>query len=62
MDHPIFTHERCICSPHVLGLTPGAMERIYRSMATDLAAVLAGKRPRFKGRTIGIIGFGVIGR
>ena len=31
-------------------------------MATDLAAVLAGERPRFKGRTIGIIGFGVIGR
>ena len=47
LDHPIFTHERCICSPHVLGLTPGAMQRIYESMATDMAAVLAGKRPRF---------------
>ena len=47
LDHPIFTHERCICSPHVLGLTPAAMERIYESMATDMAAVLAGKRPRF---------------
>ena len=47
LDHPIFTHERCICSPHVLGLTPGAMERIYESMATDMAAVLAVERPRF---------------
>ena len=47
LDHPIFTHERCICSPHVLGLTPGAMERTYRSMAADMAAVLAGERPRF---------------
>lgn len=46
LSHPIFRHERCICSPHVLGLTPGAMQRIYESMATDMAAVLAGKRPR----------------
>lgn len=31
----------------MLGLTPGAMQRIYESMATDMAAVLAGKRPRY---------------
>ena len=47
LGHPIFRHERCICSPHVLGLTPGAMQRIYVSMAQDMAAVLAGKRPRY---------------
>ena len=47
LGHPIFRHQRCICSPHVLGLTPGAMHRIYVSMATDMAAVLAGKRPRY---------------
>lgn len=47
LGHPIFRHERCICSPHVLGLTPGAMHRIYVSMANDMAAVLAGKRPRY---------------
>ena len=47
LDHPIFRHERCICSPHVLGLTPGAMQRIYVSMAQDMAAVLAGRRPRY---------------
>ena len=46
LGHPIFRHERCICSPHVLGLTPGAMQRIYVSMAQDMAAVLAGRRPR----------------
>ena len=47
LGHPIFRHERCICSPHVLGLTPGAMQRIYVSMAQDMAAVLAGRRPRY---------------
>ena len=47
LGHPIFRHERCICSPHVLGLTPGAMQRIYVSMAQDMVAVLAGKRPRY---------------
>ena len=47
LAHPIFRHERCICSPHVLGLTPGAMQRIYVSMAQDMAAVLAGRRPRY---------------
>ena len=47
LGHPIFRHERCICSPHVLGLTPGAMQRIYVSMAQDMAAVLAGTRPRY---------------
>ena len=47
LGHPIFRHERCICSPHVLGLTPGAMQRIYVSMAKDMAAVLAGRRPRY---------------
>ena len=46
LGHPIFRHQRCICSPHVLGLTPGAMHRIYVSMATDMAAVLSGNRPR----------------
>ena len=46
LDHPIFRHERCICSPHVLGLTPGAMHRIYTSMTADMAAVLSGTRPR----------------
>ena len=47
LGHPIFRHERCICSPHVLGLTPGAMQRIYVSMAQDMAAVLGGRRPRY---------------
>ena len=46
LSHPIFRHERCICSPHVLGLTPGAMHRIYTSMTADMAAVLSGKHPR----------------
>ena len=46
LGHPIFRHQRCICSPHVLGLTPGAMRRIYTSMAADMAAVLSGHHPR----------------
>ena len=47
LSHPIFRHERCICSPHVLGLTPGAMHRIYTSMTADMAAVLSNKHPRY---------------
>jgi D-3-phosphoglycerate dehydrogenase len=45
--HPIFQLENCITAPHALGMTDGAMTRIFSSMAEDMAAVLAGKRPRY---------------
>lgn len=47
VSHPIFRHPGCLTSPHVLGTTHGAMSRIFRTMAEDMAAVLKGSRPRF---------------
>ena len=47
INHPIFKHPNCLTSPHSLGLTPGAMTRIFTSMAKDMAAVLKGERPQF---------------
>lgn len=47
LSHPIFKHPNCLTSPHALGMTRGAMARIFRSMAEDMAAVLSGGKPRF---------------
>ena len=41
-SHPLFQHPRCLTAPHALALTPGAMNRIYETMASDMAAVLSG--------------------
>ena len=47
VSHPIFQLPNCLTSPHSLGMTEGAMSRIFQSMAEDMAAVLKGSRPRF---------------
>lgn len=47
VSHPIFQLPNCITAPHALGMTPDAMLRIFKSMASDMAAVLKGNRPRF---------------
>jgi phosphoglycerate dehydrogenase-like enzyme len=46
-SHRIFHDPRCICAPHVVGVTALAMDRIYRSMAYDMVAVLKGVRPTY---------------
>lgn len=45
--HRIFRDRRLVCAPHLLGVSKLAMERIYRSMASDMVAVLRGKKPKF---------------
>jgi phosphoglycerate dehydrogenase-like enzyme len=45
VGHPIFRLPNLLTSPHALGMTPGAMARIYRAMAGGVAAVLSGGRP-----------------
>jgi len=45
--HPIFAMPNVIVSPHALGMTAGAMRDIFASMASDMAAVLDGRTPRF---------------
>ena len=47
LNHPIFGHERCVCSPHVIGLTPAAMNNIYSSMTEDMVKILTNKLPKF---------------
>jgi phosphoglycerate dehydrogenase-like enzyme len=46
-SHPIFRHPNCLASPHSLALTDGAMNRIYKTMAEGMAAVLTGRKPEF---------------
>jgi len=45
--HPIFAEPNVIVSPHALGMTVGTMRDIFASMASDMAAVLDGRKPRF---------------
>ena len=44
-SHRIFKDPRCLFSPHLLGISTLAMSRMYKSMATDMVAVLKGERP-----------------
>ena len=46
VTHPIFQMDNCLTAPHALGMTRGAMARIFRLMAADMAAVLSGQRAR----------------
>jgi D-3-phosphoglycerate dehydrogenase / 2-oxoglutarate reductase len=47
VSHPLFKHENCITAPHAMATTVGAMTRIFRSMADDMAAILEGRKPQF---------------
>lgn len=44
-SHPLFRHPRVLLSPHALGLSRRAKERIFRDVAEGIAAVLRGERP-----------------
>ena len=46
VSHAIFQRQNCLTAPHALGMTRGAMARVFRLMAEDMAAVLSGQRPR----------------
>jgi len=46
-SHRIFKDPRCLCAPHVLGVSLLGMERIYRTMATGMVDVFEGRRPEF---------------
>ncbi len=45
-SHRLFTHPRCVFTPHLVGVSKLAMERLYRSMASDMVAVIQGARPK----------------
>ena len=46
-SHRLFRDPRCSFSPHTVGTSEVAMERIYRSMATSMVNVLTGTAPEF---------------
>lgn len=46
VSHRVFQDNRCLCAPHLVGVSTVAMDRIYRSMANDMVAILEGNRPR----------------
>ena len=45
VSHPLFRHPRVLLSPHALGLSRGAKERIFREVAEGIVSVLRGGRP-----------------
>ncbi len=45
VSHRIFEDPRCLFAPHLVGVSSLAMSRMYKSMATDMVAVLKGERP-----------------
>ncbi len=47
VTHPLFQMPNCLTSPHAMATTAGAMTRIFKSMADDMAAILGGAAPRF---------------
>ena len=47
VNHPIFKLENCLTSPHAICMSKGAMDRSFKMMAEDMAAVLEGRKPRF---------------
>ena len=46
-DHPLFSLENVIVSPHMAAHTEEAMIRMATTLATDITLVLQGKRPHF---------------
>jgi D-3-phosphoglycerate dehydrogenase len=47
VSHPIFSHPNCLVAPHSMALTQSAMTMVFKSMATDMAAILSGKAPKY---------------
>ncbi len=46
-SHPLFSNANCLTSPHAIATTQGAMTRIFKSMADDMAAILHGQPPQY---------------
>ena len=44
-SHPIFSHSRVLCTPHVLGLSAAATKKIFTMMSEGMATVLKGGTP-----------------
>ena len=47
VSHRIFSDPRCLCAPHLVGVSELAMERICLTMARGMIAVLRGRQPEY---------------
>jgi len=47
VSHRIFRHPNFLGTPHLLGVSAMAMDRIFRSMASDMVAVLQHRQPKY---------------
>lgn len=47
VSHRLFKDPRCVCTPHLLGMSELAMERIFTTMASGMVAVFRGQRPGY---------------
>ncbi|SFM46469.1 hydroxyacid dehydrogenase [Thermodesulforhabdus norvegica] len=45
-DHPFFTLDNVLVTPHMAAMTDGALKRMAEEVARDVVAVLKGERPR----------------
>lgn len=45
LSHPLFADPRVLLSPHVLGMSDRAKQRIFRAMSEGIVAALRGDRP-----------------
>jgi phosphoglycerate dehydrogenase-like enzyme len=45
VSHPIFTHPNVLCTPHAMGLSVRATQRIFTMMSEGMASVLDGHTP-----------------
>lgn len=47
VSHPLFKLDNCLTSPHAICMSRRAMDKSFKMMAEDMAAVLEGRKPRF---------------
>ena len=45
--HPLFRHPNCLAAPHAIAGSKYSTNKIHKTMAQDMAAVLSGQRPQF---------------
>ena len=45
VSHRVFSMANCLCTPHTIGASKLAMNRIFRTMAVGMVEVLEGRRP-----------------
>jgi len=48
VSHPLFSHWDCIATPHVVGMTDGAVNRSFAMLSADFERVFKGQEPKYR--------------